>query len=240
MSILSRVKIIARAKTHATLDDLEQPRELFDYAIEEQRQLVRNVNRGLVEVATSRQRLERQAQTLRHRIPTFETQARQAIEVGREDLARAVLERKQSALEEIEAIERTAAGLENEEQQLATSARQLSNRIEQFSTRRTIVVARHDAAAAQVRAGEAIVGVSGDFADLTAAIQRAEERTDRLTSRATAINTLITSGTLDLPLSPDRIESELKAIASSRSVEEELRRLRADLAVEVQVVTQKE
>lgn len=229
MSIMSRIKIIVRAKSYTALEEMEQPEELFTYAIEEQRALVRKVNRGLVDVATSRQRLDRQAATLRERIPTLEAQAKRALEAGRDDLARTVLERKHTALAEIEAIERTSASLEEEELQLSAAARQLASRIDQLSSRRTIATARYDAASARVRAGEAVSGVTGDLADIAAAIQRAEERTERFTARANAIETLISSGAFDLPLAQDRVEVELQAITVKQAVTEELDLLRASL-----------
>jgi phage shock protein A len=238
MSLVSRVKMIARAKSHTALDALEQPEDLFNYAIEEQRALVRKINRSLVEVATSRQRLERQIATLQARIPKLEAQAKQAITVGREDLARTVLEQKQTALAEIAEIERTSRELEEEEQQLSTAARQLWSRIEQFSTRRTIVTARYDAASARVRAGEALTGISGDLADLSAAIHRAEERTERFTSRANAIETLVVTGELALPFSPNRVEAELQSIAASQAVDDELRQLRESLPIAITAGTE--
>ncbi len=238
MSLMSRVKMIARAKSHTALDALEQPAELFNYAIEEQRELVRKVNRSLVEVATSRQRLERQVATLRERVPKLEARAKQAIAVGRDDLARTVLEQKQTALAEITEIERMSLELEGEEQQLSTAARQLSARIEQFSTRRTIATARYDAASARVKAGEALTGITGDLADLSAAIHRAEERTERFASRATAIEALVVTGALELPFSSNRVEAELQAIAARQAVDEELRQLRESRPVAITAGTE--
>jgi phage shock protein A len=238
MSLISRIKMIVRAKSHTALDAMEQPGELFTYAIEEQRELVRKINRSLVEVATSRQRLERQISTLQVRIPKLEARAKQAISIGRDDLARMVLEQKQTSLAEIAEIERTSLELEEEEQQLSTAARQLWARIDQFSTRRTLATARYDAASARVRAGEALSGISGDLADLSAAIQRAEERTERFASRAIAIETLVATGTLEIPFTRNRVEAELQAIAAGQAVDDELRRLQASIPCAITASTE--
>ncbi len=79
--------------------------------------------------------------------------------------------------------------------------------------------ARYTAAQAQVKAGEAITGVSSELSELTRALGRAEEKTDRMQARAYAIDELIDSGALALPGGDaDVVERELRDI----TVEEEL------------------
>jgi phage shock protein A len=68
-----------------------------------------------------------------------------------------------------------------------------------------------------------MTGVSTDFADLTAALQRAEEKTQTLQARATAIDRLVQEGDLEslaepagagtLALPPaDDVERQLEAL----------------------------
>src|ERR687885_403268 len=73
---------------------------LLDYAHAEHQRHLRTVKRGLIEVATARRQLERQAERLRERVTHLEAQARQGLRAGREDLARTALERKQATLRE--------------------------------------------------------------------------------------------------------------------------------------------
>src|SRR5437773_3974946 len=104
-NIRSRLALFFNIKTSAALDQLEDPREILDYAYGEQQRHLRTVRRGLIEVAAARRQLERQAERLRSRVTHLEDQARRALRSNRDDLARAALERKQATLVEIRRLE---------------------------------------------------------------------------------------------------------------------------------------
>ncbi len=229
MGIVSRAKLILRIQSSAALDAMEDPSRVLDFAVEAQRELLKKVNLGLIEVATSRQRLIRQASVLRGKIPAFDQQARRALTAGREDLARIALERKQTTLNEIAGIETDIATLDEEERQLATASKQVAARIEEFSSRRIVVNARYEAAEARARVGESITGIAGEIADLLAAVSRIEDKTEQLNARASAIDALIASGMLTVAWQPDHVEAELRIINTKQAVVEELERLKAEV-----------
>ena len=86
-----------------------------------------------------------------------------------------------------------------------------------------MVAARYSAAHAHVRISEAITGVSGELAELGMAVGRAEEKTERMRARATAIDALIESGSLSRGIgSTDSMEAELKTLATTDAVDNEL------------------
>ena len=223
--------MLLRIRTSAALDQAEDPREVLDYAYSQQLELLRKVKHGLVDVATSKVRLQRQAEKLRARLPYLEDQARRALAASREDLARLALERKQTAMAELGGLERQIAEVAKEERKLTLAEQQLSARIEEFRTRRESVAARYSAAQAQVRVNEALTGVSGELADLSMAVGRAEEKTERLQARASAIDALLEGGPLGLPAgaSGDAIERELREISAGQAVEAELAALKGQL-----------
>jgi len=98
MGLMSRLKLLAKGKASAALDRIEDPREILEYGFQQQQELLVKVKRGLVEVAASKARLEQQARRARESVPRLEDQALRAMEAGREDLARAVLQRKHAAI----------------------------------------------------------------------------------------------------------------------------------------------
>jgi phage shock protein A len=227
----SRIALLAKGKLSAALDRAEDPREILDYAHEQQRRQLVEVKRGLVEVATSRARLERAARTLRERVPACEGQAQRALELGREETAREALRRKHAALAELEGLETQIAEVAGEEQRLAAAQRQLAARVDEFASHRTIVSARYSSAQARVRAAETLAGVSGELAELGLALGRAEEKTERLQARAGALDELIESGALDPPWGgADALGQELRRLVSARDAEAELEELRRELA----------
>src|ERR1700747_1475643 len=91
-SVMRRVSLIFRAKADKALDRMEDPRETLDYSYKQQVEMLTRVRRGVAGVATSRQRGELQMNSLQKEIAKRTTQAKTALEQGREDLARSSLQ----------------------------------------------------------------------------------------------------------------------------------------------------
>ena len=228
MSIASRIRMLLHMRASATLDGLEDPIETLDYAYGQQQEMLRGVNRGLIDVVTAKEQLRQQAERLRTRVTEFDRQAKQALNAGREDLARAALERKQFALAEISGLDQQVTEVAAEEQRLTVAQQRLAARVDEFRTHRSVLTARYGAAEAQVRVQQSLSGVSGDFADLGIAVGRAEEKIERMRSRAVAIDGLIEGGALAMPLGGnDALDRELRELAAKQAVDEELAALRA-------------
>ena len=62
--LFERLKLIFNAKADKALDKLEDPRETLDYSYQRQLELLQKVRRGVADVATSRKRVELQANQL--------------------------------------------------------------------------------------------------------------------------------------------------------------------------------
>src|SRR5437773_12418739 len=92
--LMSRTMTIIKAKWSALLNRAENPSQTLDYSYEKQLQSLQNVKRGVADVVTAKKRLEIQTQQLEQNVVKLDTQARQAVAAGREDLARQALERK--------------------------------------------------------------------------------------------------------------------------------------------------
>lgn len=230
MSLLSRTSSIVKAKMSAILDRAEDPRQTLDYSYQKQLDLLRNVKRGMVEVVTARRRLELQAAGLQDNLGKLEEQARRALSAGREDLARMALERKQAILQQLQGLEGQINDLEKEQEKLTTAETRLSSKVEAFRTRKEVVKAQYSAAEAQVKIGEAATGISEEMADIGMAIDRAEDKTQKLRARASAIDELVDAGTLeDFTGKTDEVERELTKISVSQGVEDELAKMKQQI-----------
>jgi phage shock protein A len=226
----SRLKLIFSTKASSAMDRAEDPRQVLDYAYTQQQLLLVKLRQGLVEVATSKQQLERQSKKLEARVPQLEDQAKRALGAGRDDLARIALERKRSATAELEGLSTQIAEVGAEEKRLAGQERSLQVRIEEFRTHRDVVSARYSASEAEVKVKEALSGVSGELAELGMAVGRAEEKADRLQSRAKALDSLVDIGALETAGGGDYVENELKRLTSGAEIDDELERLKAEIA----------
>ena len=229
MGLWARLKLIFSTKASSAMDRAEDPRQVLDYAYTQQQLLLVRLRQGLVEVATSKQQLERQSKKLEARVPQLDDQARRAIGAGRDDLARIALERKRTALAEIEGLTAQIAEVGAEEKRLAGQERSLQVRIEEFRTHRDVVSARYSASEAEVKVKEALSGVSGELAELGMAVGRAEEKADRLQARARALDSLADIGALQPVAGGDFVENELNRLTSGAEIDDELERLKAEI-----------
>ena len=230
MSFFSRLKAIFQAKANKALDEAEKPDEMLDYSFQKQTELLTQVRRGVADVATSKKRLELQAEKLQASVGKLESQAGQALKAGREDLARTALERKAGVQAQLESITLQKEQLQVEQDKLAAAEQKLTTKIETFRVRKETLKAQYTAAEAQTKIGEAFSGISEDMADAGMAMERAEGKVETMKARAGAIDELLESGALDdLTVGGDVVDKELAQIASQGAVEADLARLKVEL-----------
>ncbi len=224
MGLLSRMSSIVKAKMSAVLDRAEDPRQTLDYSYEKQLELLRNVKRGVVEVVTSKRRLQLQAQGLQENAAKLDDQARRALSAGREDLARMALEHKQVIVQQLQGLEGQIEDMEKEQEKLATAETRLSAKVEAFRTHKEVIKAQYSSAEAQVKIGEAVTGISEEMTDVGLAVDRAEEKTQKMRARASAIDELVDAGTLEdySGGKSDAVERQLAQLSVSQGVEDEL------------------
>jgi phage shock protein A len=230
-----RLTNVLRAKTSAALDRAEDPSQTLDYSYERQLELMAQVKNGITEVATSRQRLQNKQETLRRQIATLDGQARQAVGAGREDLARAALERKQAVQNEIDSIDAQVAELERQREEMTDSQHKLQAKLDAFRTQKEVIKAQYSAADAQVKMSEATTGVGGSGADVGQAAQRAIDKTEDMKARAGAMDELDQAGTFgDLTRSSgeDDVDQQLAQLGDAGGVDAELAAMKAQLAAE--------
>lgn len=230
MGLWQRFSLLFKAKANKALDKMEDPRETLDYSYQRQIELLQKVKRGLLDVATSRKRLEMQGEQLQAKAAKLHQQAKKAMELGQEDLAREALTRRAAIEPELEALKAQHASLSAEEAKLTEASKRLSAHLDALRTRKETIKAQYTAAEAQTKVGEALSGISDEIGDIGLAVQRAEDKTIAMQSRAGAIDELLASGALDDLSTPgDRIEAELGRAVAASEVDAELARLKAEV-----------
>ncbi len=228
MSLMDRMSTVLKAKVNKIIGNIEDPRETLDYSYEKQLELLQNVKRSVVEVATSKKRLELQKAKLLQSIDRTDAQAREALKSNREDLARMALERKVTSQAQAESLDQQIAELNNEQEKLMTTESRLATKIESFRAKKETIKAQYSAAEAQVKVTESVTGISEEMADVGLAVQRAEDKTDQMKARSAALDGLLESGTLEDYSSGDQIEKELAKVQAAGRVEEELAKLKQE------------
>src|SRR5436305_2889077 len=230
MGLMSRASAIIRAKISALLNRAENPSETLDYSYEKQLESLQNVKRGVADVVTAKKRLQLQTQQLEQNIVKLDTQARQAVAAGREDLARQALERKSGIQQQLQDLDAQVKQLEDQQEKLVANEKQLEARIEQFRSQKEVIKAQYSAAEAQVRIGEAATGIGHEMDNTGLAIQRAKDKTEQMQARASAMDELISSGDLEeIGSDKTQLDRELQQVASQSQVDRELAQLKAEV-----------
>ncbi|MDN5867080.1 MAG: PspA/IM30 family protein, partial [Candidatus Nitrosocosmicus sp.] len=235
--LIERFTTIFKAKASRIADKLENPHEMLNYSFEKQNELIIKLRQDILQVITSKKRLEMQRAKLLANVNTLEDQAKHSLISNREDLARLALERKNALMMQIKDLESQISGIEKDQAKLEDAERRLSTKIQQFKTRKEIIKAQYSAAEAQVKIKESITGISEEFNDVGNILDRVGEKTENMKAKAQALDEMIDSGTLtdftsSYPSSKDAdIERELSKISSNQAVEEDLKKMKNDLQV---------
>jgi phage shock protein A len=228
-----RMSTVVKAKISKMLDRAEDPSETLEYSYQKQIELLQNVKKGIADVVTSKKRLQLQTEKLQQQVVKLDTQARQALAAGNEDLARVALERKNVTQTELQSLDSQVAELEQQQQQMTASEQKLKAKIESFRSRKEVIKAQYSAAEAQVKISEAATGVGEEMADVGLAMQRALDKTEDMKARAGAVQELEAAGTFEdltqLGSGEDDIDRQLRELSSTSEVDTELAKMKAEL-----------
>jgi phage shock protein A len=228
-----RMSTVVKAKISKLLDRAEDPGETLEYSYQKQIELLQNVKKGIADVVTSKKRLQLQEEKYQQQIVKLDTQARQALAAGNEELARTALERKQAMQTELSSVDSQIAQLEQQQEQMTASEQKLRSKIEQFRSKKEVIKAQYSAAEAQVRISEAATGVGEEMADVGLAMQRALDKTENMRARASAVQELEAAGTFEdlTQIGPgeDDIDRQLKQLTTTTEVDSELAKMKAEV-----------
>jgi phage shock protein A len=229
--VWQRTKNIFQAKANKVLDKAEDPRETLDLSYEKQLDSLQKVRRSVADVATARKRIELQATQLQRQADKLQDQAKAALSIGNEDLAREALSRRAALGEQLTDLKTQHDQVMEQEDRLVQTSQRLQSQIEQFRTKKETLKASYTAAEAQTKIGEAVSGISTSMGDAGAAMQRAQDKIAGMQARAGAMDELLASGALtDLSTPVTDIQAQLDKATAGSQVENELTAMKAQLA----------
>src|ERR1700677_4375187 len=228
--LTGRMSTVVKAKISKLLDRAEDPGETLEYSYQKQIEQLQNVKKGIADVVTAKKRLQLQEENYKAQVVKLDTQARQALAAGQEDLARTALERKNVAQTELQGLDGQVKQLEQQQDQMTTSEQRLRTKIEQFRSKKEVIKAQYSAAEAQVRISEAATGVGEEMADVGLAMQRALDKTENMKARANAVQELEAAGTFEdftaIGSGEDDIDRQLKELSSTSAVDDDLAKIK--------------
>jgi phage shock protein A len=229
-TLFQRAHDVLAAKANKALDAAEKPDEMLDLSYEQMLDQLTKVRQALVSVAASRKRIELQEQQLQQSVDHLQDQAKKALAIGREDLAREALSRKAAAQAQIDGLEPQHQQLTEQEAKLEQTLAALQDRVNHFRTQKETLKAEYTAASAVSSVNESVAGISSTLSDSGAEVARAQDKIAQMQARAGALDELLQSGVLeDVGGDTDDIQKELDEAGSSADVDRELAALKAQI-----------
>ena len=233
MGVLSRFTTYVKSVFSSMLDRAEDPGMALDYSYQKQLEQLQNLRRSIADVVTSEKRLELQKAQLTAQVSTYDDQARRALAMNREDLARLALERKQGIQGQLASFDTQIEQLKGQQQKFLDMQERLQARVESFRSQKEMVKATYGAAQAQVKIQEAVTGISEEMSDVNLAVQRAQDKVLQMQARASALDELTSQGALPEIGAPgsDSIDAQLQAMSSKSAVDSELAAMKSQLTL---------
>src|ERR1700731_794349 len=229
-TLFQRARDVLNAKANKALDAAEKPDEMLDLSYEQMLDQLTKVRQALVSVAAAGKQIELQEQQLQHSADHLQDQAKRALAIGREDLAREALSRKAAAQAQIDPMEAQHQQLAEQEQKLEQTLAALQQRVNTFRTQKETLKAQYTAASAVSSVNESVAGISGTLSDSGAELARAQDKIEQMQARAGALDELLQSGVLeDVGGNTDDIQKELDQAGTDADVESELAALKAQI-----------
>jgi phage shock protein A len=230
MALGQRIRLLFEAKSNAALDAAEDPTQVLNLSYEKQLEQVQNMRRAIAQVVTEEKHIELLEQQVQAQANQYTSQAQQALQAGREDLAREALQRKAALLSQVEGYKAQYQQLQAQETHLADVETKLEARVAQFRSQKEVLSSQYESAKASVSANEAVTGLSSDMSEMNLAMQRAQDKVLHMQAHADAIDSLMQSGTLEAP-GEDSLTNQLQQITEAHDVDNELAAMRQQLQI---------
>lgn len=226
MGVFERIRAVFQQRAGRLLDRVEDPRDMLDYAYQQQQAAITKSRRALVELATARKRVEAQIGQLQTRAGRLQLQAQTALQVGQEALAREALGQCAQLSSQLGDLHGQLLKLTADQESMVTVQRRALAHVERFRQQKDSAKIGYTAAKAQEKATKAAYGLTGT-GDGGGALQRAEERTAQMQARAAGLSSLLDSAGGFGP--QDTLNARLDRLSQESTVEVELARMRAML-----------
>jgi len=190
-------------------------------------ELLTKARRAVADVVTARKRIELQARQLGPTVARLEEQARAALQLGRQELAREAVSWRATLQGELTELERQSASLAGEETRLRQVASQIDLQMQQLRVRRDSIRATYAAARARADIGRAMAAARVDNTDVLRALAEAEERVARTRTMADALEGIAARGALQAAAGGGQGPAEV--VRSDAEVSAELTRMEEEL-----------
>lgn len=230
MGIFNRAWESTQAKINTLLDKAENPNETLDLSYKMLDGL-QEVKAHLADVVTEQKRLESKVAEVQKDMAQRDEEAAAALKLGKEDLARAALGKKQDDKQRLAELQASLTHISEQVEKLKVTEQKFQDRLDKFRDEKEIAKASYTAAKAQTQVNASLTGASKAFGGVGQAMQRTKDKTEQMQARSEAVDQLTEEGVFNDPLdSRDKVTKELDDVRKQGAVEDELAALKTQLA----------
>ena len=216
--VFTRISDILKSNLNEMLDRAEEPDKMIRQMIRDMEEAVNKATASVGTAVANHKRLERQYNEKQNQAGEWQCKAERAVETGEDDLARRALERKTMFSKASEDLGPVVEESKQTAEQLREQLRELKTKLEEARNRQGALVARHQAAEARKRLAQSISGLGKDA---FSSFERFEQRVEASEAEASAH--------ADISGEMEDIEKQIHKIDTNRSVDDELKALKAKL-----------
>lgn len=220
MGIFGRMADIFKANINDLLDKAEDPEKMIKQMVLEMEEAVNKATIAVGQTIANEKTLERQYNKNTADMNEWQNRAVQALNAGREDLARQALERKNTIQKNVSDLERMLAEARASSTQLRGQLDQLKSKLDEARMRQNTLIARSQAAKAKKQIAQSVSGVGSDA---FAKFDKLEQKVEKSEAEAEAFAQLAGENT--------SLDDQFKQLSSGGAVDDELAALKQQLGM---------
>ena len=219
MGILDRFKRVVRSNINDMISKAENPEKMLNQLIMEMNEQLSESKKSVAHAIADEKRLERQLAEHTQNSDKWEQNAMLAVRSGKEDLAKKALLRKEEYDQYVTSFKDQYEQQHKSVELLKDSLRQLQQKIEEASRKKTLLIARAKRAEAQKRI-QTTISLSNNTSAFDA-FQRMADKVEQKEAEAQASDDLAQLESID-----NSLEKEIQGLEENNSADELLKNLK--------------
>lgn len=218
MGILERIGTILRANLNDLLTRAEDPEKIINQAIMDMRQAQYQARMEVAEAIAEGKKLERDVARHEAEAGEWRGKAEQALDAGREDLAREALRRKQAAADLAAGLAQQRDAHQGMVENLKTQLRALDAKLDEAERKRRLLLARQKRTEAQrsVNRAMSIGEAASSFEAFDRMEAKVQQEEDRLAAETELADDLSFDDEFEALERDDAVEAELAELKARR------------------------
>jgi phage shock protein A len=220
-NMFKRISDVISANLNDLIDRVEDPERMIKQIIREMEENISKAKEGVIEAIASEKQLQKDLEQHRRQSSEWQKKAEEALQVDKEELARAALIRKKEHDNIIKALEPSWEAAKNTSERLKTQLHALEAKLEEARRKRSTLVARHRAAEARQHMDKTLANFQAGR-DAQANFARMEDKVTEMEARVEAA--------AELQSDASQLEKDFLAMEVEQEVDNELAALKRKVA----------